>query len=182
MYLETRGRELPGNYNHSLLQELFHAQSSMWGEISRSHIDSIVALVTRYLNSVFQSILKDATVRGNLWKNVKMAFDMNVENAHEEIAKLLQDEQGHLITYSHYYTENIQKARHENAKKLLESSVTNVVRPNTYGIPSLSASDITGLVDSLQTGIKVNMLDRACSEALTDLNAYYKVSYPDFET
>lgn len=78
----------------------------MWGKISQSHIDSIVALVTRYLNSMFQTILKDATVRGKLWKNVKLAFDMNVENAREELAKLLQDEQGHLITYNHYYRQH----------------------------------------------------------------------------
>lgn len=54
--------------------------------------------------------------------------------------------------------------------------MTNVVRTDTYGRPSVSASDNNGLVDSLQTGLEVNMVDRACSEALVDLNAYYKVS------
>lgn len=74
MYLETRGRELPGNYDHSLLQGLFHTQSAMRGEISQSHVDSIVALVTRYLNSMFQTILKDATVCGKLWKNMEVGI------------------------------------------------------------------------------------------------------------
>jgi hypothetical protein len=143
-----------------------------------------VALVTQYLNSVFKSVLKDVTVRNKLWKNLKIALDKNVEDSHEELAKLLQDEQGHPITYNHYYTDNIQKARHENAKKLLESSVRNAVQPfhshrsNFTG----TSSDITRLVDSLQTRIEVNMVARACSEALIDLNAYYKVSYLDFET
>jgi hypothetical protein len=176
MYLETGGRELPGNYNYYQLQGLFHAQSAMWGTISQSRVDRIVTLVIRYLNWVFQSILKDTTVRGKLWKNVKMAFDMNVENARAELAKLLQDEQGHLITYNHYYTENIQKTRYEDAKKLLESSVTTIIRPDAYGRAKLNASAIGGLVHFLQTGMKVNMVDRACSEALVDLNADYKVS------
>lgn len=82
---------------------------------------------------MFQSILKDPTVGGKLWKNVKMAFDMNVENARAELAKLLLDEQGHPIKYKHYYTDNIQETRYEDVKRLLESSVTTVIRPDAYG-------------------------------------------------
>lgn len=178
MYLETRGRELPGNYNHSLLQRLFHAQSASWSKISRSHVDNIVVLVTEYLSSVLKSILKDVTVRNKLWKNVKTALDKNVKESQKELVKLLQDEKGHPITYNHYYTDNIQKARHENAKKLLESTVKNVINPDSYGRSNLSAYDVSRLIGSLQNRVEVNMVDRSCSEALIDLNAYYKVTQP----
>ena len=32
------------------------------------------------------------------------------------------------------------------------------------------------MISALQGRVEVNMVDRACSEALTDLNAYYKVT------
>jgi hypothetical protein len=183
MYLETRGRELPGNYNHSLLKALFHAQSASWEKISRSHVDSIVAMVTQYLSSVINSILEDVTVREKVWKNVKIALDKNIEASHEELGKLLQDEQGHPITYNHYYTDNIQEARHEGAKEHLEQAVRNAILPNILRSSNSPGTqvDISRLVDSLQTRIEINMVDRACSEALIDLDAYYKVSPPTFE-
>ncbi|KAJ5367956.1 Dynamin [Penicillium cataractarum] len=182
MYLETRGRELPGNYNHSLLKGLFHAQSYSWGKISQSHVDSVVLLVTQYLSSVFKSVLEDTTVRERVWKNVKIALDKNIEDSHEELGKLLQDEQGHPITYNHYYTDNIQKARHENTKEHLESAVKNAIQPTYHGRSNSAGTqvDISRLVDSLQARIEVNMVDRACSEALIDLDAYYKVAMKTF--
>lgn len=139
MYLETRGRELPGNYNHSLLKGLFHAQSASWDKISRSHVDSIVALVTQYLSFVINSVLEDVTVREKVWKNVKITFDKNIEASHEELGKLLQDEQGHPITYNHYYTDNIQKARHEGAKEHLENAVKNAILPSYHRSSNSSA-------------------------------------------
>lgn len=150
MYLETRGRELPGSYNHFLLRRLFHAQYASWGKISRSHVDSIVTLVTEYLSSVIKSVLEDVTVRESVWKNGKIARDKNVEDFHEELDKTLQDEQGHPITYNHYYTDNIQKARIDTAKYHLERSVKNATKPNTQGAQIQTSK----LIDSLTTRIE----------------------------
>lgn len=46
---------------------------------------------------------------------------------------------------------------------------------------SNTASDINRMVGSLQNRIEVNMVGRACHEALMDLNSYYKVISPTFE-
>lgn len=179
MYHETRGRELPGNYNHSLLQGLFHVQSASWGKVSRSHVGNVVALVNEYLASAFKFVVKDATVCDKLWKHAKIALDKNVEGSHEELARLLQDEQAHPITYNHYYTDNIQKARSDGVKELIESTVKNVTSQYTKDMAWMSEDAFnTRLVSWLQDPKEVNMVDRACSEALTDLNAYYKVIQP----
>lgn len=170
---------MPGNYNPSLLQGLFYAQSALWGKISRAHVDGIVVLVTQFLNSVFKSVLKDITVRDKLWKDLKTAFDNNVESSHEELGKLLQDEQGHPITYNHYYIENIQKLRSENSKELLDSAVRNATWNYSYNARGeIIFSSVDKLVGLLHNNIEVNMVGRACSEALVDLNAYYKVIHP----
>ncbi|KAJ5719304.1 Dynamin family protein [Penicillium malachiteum] len=176
MYHKSRGRELPGNYNDHFLRDLFHVQSASWGRISRSHVDIIVALVTLYLESVLHSLLKEPTVRGKIWRIVKVALDQNVENCHKELATLLRDEQGYPITYNHYYTDNIQKTRLEKERKSFEELVRSSICKNT----SISQSQINNLVKSLQMTAEVNMVDQACSDALTALNAYYKVAMKTF--
>ncbi len=155
-----------------MLQGLFHAQSALWGKISRAHVDGIVVLVTQFLNSVFKFVLKDITVRDKLWKDLKTVFDNNVESSHEELGKLLQDEQGHPITYNHYYIDNIQKLRSENSKKHLESAVRNATNYARNARGEIIFSSVDKLVGLLENNIEVNMVDRACSEALVDLNAY----------
>lgn len=172
---------MPGNYNPSLLQGLFHAQSALWGKISRAHVDGIVVLVTEYLNSVFKSVLMDVTVRDKLWKDLKTAFDNNVEISHEELSKLLQDEQGHPITYNHYYIDNIQKLRSENSKELFDSVVRNASNYPRNGRGEIGFCSVDKLVSWLQNNLEVNMVDRACSETLVDLNTYYKVIRPTSE-
>lgn len=137
-----------------------------------------MALVTQYLNSVFKSVLKDVTVRDKLWKDLKIVFDNNVESSHEELGKLLQDEQGHPITYNHYYVDNIQKLRSEHSKELLDSAVRNATNYSRNARGEIIFSSVDKLVSLFQNNIEVNMVDRACSEALVDLNAYYKVIHP----
>lgn len=104
-------------------------------------------------------------------------LDGKVRNAHKELERLLQDEQGHPITYNHYYTDNIQRARHDDAKERIKKSVDNAIRKDWGGTFHFSNSqcEMDRMVSALQERVEVNMVDRACSEALTDLNAYYKV-------
>lgn len=123
MYRQTRGRELPGNYNHSLLQRLFHIQSSRWKQISQAHIDSVVRLVAEFVRWALRFVVKDSAVHDKLQKHIMTTFDANAGDAHEELAKLIQDERGHPITYNHYYTDNVQKARHDEAKDSIRTSV-----------------------------------------------------------
>ncbi|KAL8646345.1 MAG: hypothetical protein Q9226_006899, partial [Calogaya cf. arnoldii] len=41
VYHSSRGKELPGNYNHVLLSELFYIQSSRWYQIAKDHLNSV---------------------------------------------------------------------------------------------------------------------------------------------
>ncbi|KAK4997344.1 hypothetical protein LTR66_003226 [Elasticomyces elasticus] len=44
IYITNRGKELLGNYNHILLSEMFHVQSSRWYEIAESRGDDTTAM------------------------------------------------------------------------------------------------------------------------------------------
>lgn len=176
-YNRTRGRELPGNYNHALLAELFHAQSERWGNIAHGHVYAVARLVSRFMQSALTSVVNDKLVQENLLQNVNDRLEENVRAAFEELNKLLQDEAGSPITYNHYYTDNIQKSRNDRAKKHLHKSMENAIDEDWNGRFHISNSsdDINKLFASLQTRVTFDMEEQACNDAQNDLGAYYKV-------
>ncbi|KAK1996184.1 vacuolar sorting protein VPS1 [Colletotrichum falcatum] len=156
-YLQTRGRELPGNYSHVLLAELFHEQSGPWRQIAEDHISGVV----------------DSVGKWRLENCRTHAFD--------ELHKILLDEERHPITYNHYYTNNIQKARSDYHKSALKDAIHPVVSSWDKSLDLKSCpGDCDRLVDALQPKICVNMDQQACEEALAGLNAYYKVAMKTF--
>ncbi|KAL2866116.1 putative dynamin GTPase [Aspergillus lucknowensis] len=182
IYHETRGRELPGNHNYSLLTEMFHAQSERWGDISRRHLDAVVSLVSRFIHSALAFTVKDPITRQSLTERIKVSLSINAKEASEELDKLLQDETRHPITYNHYYTDNIQKARLDRSKKNLQVSMEDAIEKDWNGRFHVSNSqvEISRLLSALQDRVVVDMTERACLDARTDLAAYYKVAMKSF--
>ncbi|KAJ5787101.1 Dynamin [Penicillium paradoxum] len=182
VYIQTRGRELPGNYNHSFLAELFHVQSSRWALIAREHINSISKIVSQFANLALIHVIKDGKIRENVNCLIQAALEANVEASEHELAKLLEDETRQPITYNHYYTDNIQKARHDNSMQQIEKSVRDAIAPDWNGRHNLpnTENDIAGLLKSLKSRLVVDMKEQACLDAKTDLNAYYKVARKTF--
>jgi hypothetical protein len=104
-------------------------------------------------------------------------FDERNGNAHGKLSELIQDERGHPITYNHYYIDNIQKARHDEPKESIRTSVKKATESDWGGsVHFINTHEMNRMILALQKCVEVNMVDRACSEALTDLNVYYKVS------
>ncbi|GKZ51961.1 hypothetical protein AbraIFM66951_008798, partial [Aspergillus brasiliensis] len=95
IYDRTRGRELPGNYNHALLGELFHEQSSRWADIARDHVTTITGLVSRFIQAASEFVIKDPSARENILKRIiATKLEDNAECAFRELNKLLDDEAG----------------------------------------------------------------------------------------
>ncbi|GMG17142.1 unnamed protein product [Aspergillus oryzae] len=181
IYDRTRGRELPGNYNHALLGELFHEQSSRWADIAREHVTTIADLVSRFIQAASEFVIKDPSARDNILRIIVAKLDENAECAFHELCKLLDDEAGCPITYNHYYTDNVQKARNKRSRQDLGTSLNNAINKDWNGRfhVSNSSDEISRLVASLQNhGVIVDMEERACYEAQIDLDAYYKVRVP----
>ncbi|OAL48844.1 Dynamin family protein [Pyrenochaeta sp. DS3sAY3a] len=171
-YENTRGRELPGNYNHALLSELFHEQSSRWGDIARKHVSTTSVLVTQFVQAVLAHIVADKQVRGGMHSRTQQSLSKMFQRANEELEKILLDERIHPITYNHYYIDNIQKAR-ADAEKVIFQKIVNDAR---FG----NRIDVETLTSSMQTRIVVNMTEQACLETLAALDAYYKVAMKTF--
>jgi hypothetical protein len=122
-------------------------------------------------------VVKDPKVRQSITQGIKVTLDINAREAYEELDKLLGDEARHPVTYNHYYTDNIQKARLDRSKKDLKVSMDDAIREDWNGKFHVSNSqvEISRLLSSLQDRVIVDMTEQACMDARTDLAAYYKV-------
>ena len=107
--------------------------------------------------------------RTNLQEHMKCAT--------EELQKLWQDEKHHPVTYNHYFTDNIQKSREKLTKDVLKRAVTETRDQDWNGKMHISnvQMDMDRFLNCLQQRVQVNMTEQACTEALSGLQAYYKV-------
>ncbi|OBR04904.1 Vacuolar sorting protein VPS1 [Colletotrichum higginsianum IMI 349063] len=175
-YLQTRGRELPGNYNHVLLAELFHEQSSPWRKIAENHVSEVVDGVCKWVHQAVFCLFPEDRLRRDLEMICQERLERCRAHAFEELRKILLDEERHPITYNHYYTDNIQKARTDSQKAAFQGVMNGLTSRYDMRI----SEDRDQLIKILQPKMCVNMDQQACEEALAGLNAYYKVAMKTF--
>ncbi|KAF0326350.1 dynamin [Colletotrichum asianum] len=181
-YLQTRGRELPGNYNHVLLAEMFHEQSSPWRDIAERHVSTVFDRVSKWVHQAITRLFHEEHLRRDIDAICQRKLEDSREKAFEELNKIMADEERHPITYNHYYTDNIQQARSDSQKSAFQSALTSTLNNgwannmNTISQPS----QMEKFMECLQPKICVDMDKQACEEALAGLNAYYKVAMKTF--
>ncbi|KAF2844124.1 Dynamin family protein [Plenodomus tracheiphilus IPT5] len=182
IYLNSRGRELPGSYNHVVLSELFHEQCSRWGNVARDHLATVFSIVDKFVSAVVDHIIADDQVRNAVTRRVRKALDTSLRKAQKELCNILSDEQAHPITYNHYYTDNIHKAREDASRQGLQASMDHAVANEWNGKMHVSNTpmDLTRLCTSLKSRVVVDMTEQACEESLAALKAYYKVAMKTF--
>ena len=82
--------------------------------------------------------------QGWLWHQVVIARKThNAAAAQIELERFLGDETRQPIMYSHYYTDNIQNARNEASKSLIEDSVRHAIRDDWNGTLHLDNTEKT---------------------------------------
>jgi hypothetical protein len=133
--------------------------------------------VERFVDSVLKHIITDDQVRNSVKSCVRQPLDFGLQNAQEELRKILSDEKTQPITYNHYYTDNIQKARADVAKKDLQNSIDHTVHNDWNGKLHVSNNsvDLKKFSSALKSRVVVDMTQQACIESLATLDAYYKV-------
>jgi hypothetical protein len=177
VYQISRGKELPGTYNYVLLAELFHEQSSPWIHIARDHLHNIGNIVRDFVEGVIDHTSPDTNVSDEVMELVRTNLQENMNRATEELDKLWQDEQYHPVTYNHYFTDNIQKSREQGTREIVRQAVIETRNQDFHGKMHISnvQLDMDRFLTGLQQRVQVNMTEQACAEALSGLQAYYKV-------
>lgn len=150
-----------------------------WGKLARDHVDAVANLVSSFLQAASKFVIKDNKVRQNVQNRVDKSVQENIKRAINELDLLLEDETRQPITYNHYYTDNVQKARNDQSKRHIHNAMHDAIQADWNGKfhVSNSSEEIQKVVASLQERVLVDMTKQACSEAQNDLTAYYKVSH-----
>lgn len=114
LYQTSKGTELPGHVNPTVLETLFAHQTTSWQSIADNHIGRVISLIWDGLEAIFVRTCLDDGVRKKIRSRIGPEMDESVTRAHEELERLLDDERkGHLITNNHYFADNLAKARAE---------------------------------------------------------------------
>lgn len=184
MYSHTRGRELPGNYNHVLLAELFHFQSKRWSQMAGVHVKLIHRALKSFIAALLEHITDEERISQEIERQVNERLTTQMNEAEKELQLLIDDEHQQPITYNHYYTDNVQKARQKASHDLINNIVNDTAEGGPDGAKNTKKNgvdtkkngvDIERLVNALQKHVTVDMDEQACSEVRVGLDAYYKV-------
>jgi len=179
----SRGRELPGNFNPMLISQLFWEQSEPWEMLAKAHISAVASVCSKFVEDVLETAASKE-VKPRLWTlKIEAALKASLDAAQEELKKLIQDKGRHPITYNHYYTTTIQKARSKKYRDKLLSSASKantLVKTRYEGM--VNYVDPSTLGKKLGDDIELDMDKFSAEEALDSQSAYYKVSHPASST
>ncbi|KAK3696625.1 hypothetical protein LTR37_017878 [Vermiconidia calcicola] len=179
-YTKTRGRELPGNYSHVLLTELFHYQSQKWESIAGMHLDSVHDTIVHFVSTALIYLNIEDYVLDSLKEGIWNQLEQCKADAKQELGRLCKDEKHQPMTYNHYYTDNVQKSRLDALKRTIEHAVAKAGNTNGGFTNAFNAMNPETLIATLSRQVNVDMDETACTEALEGLNAYYKVACKTF--
>jgi len=175
----SRGCELPGTFNPLIVGDLFYQQSRPWRRLLERYSERILD-TTKHTLQLILLHTADETTSGGLSREVidpaMEKYTAQLERKVEEIIRPHQ--QGHPITYNHYFTETIQKARQEHAKKdqARQLNAFFKIKPDMGSSYVQHGGFHTGqLLEALNQRTEADMDRYACSEAVDCMEAYYKV-------
>ena len=157
--------------------ELFHHQSKRWKHLAANHLDDIYDNLVEFVVLAAQHVITDELVRTDILENIQLALRDRKKEAAIELDRLCDDERQQPITYNHYYTDNVQKSRHDASRNLIKTAMKEASVQEYNGKMHISNNtvDAEKLLGALQRRVVVDMDEQACAEAMAGLYAYYKV-------
>jgi hypothetical protein len=171
----SRGYELPGTFQPMLISQLFWEQSQPWEKLAVEHIHIVARACKVFVFTVldetapaeFKDRLLDSSVDATLTKSL--------DNAKEELQKLLKDKSRHPSTYNHYFTTTIQKMRQKKYRALARTAAeASEVAVCVQSVGYQNKVDPLKLEVAMSTAVEQDMDVFSSQEALDAQRAYYK--------
>lgn len=178
---KSRGCELPGTFNPLIVGDIFYQQSRPWKQLIERYSQRILYASRTTLEIILLHTADQTTGERLTREIIDPAMQGYAAQLEKKVAEIMRPHQkGHPITYNHYFTETIQKARHEHAKKdqarRLNCFFGYAPDKSLSYNNSICKTFSTGmLMDALNPGTEVDMDRYSCSEAVDCMEAYYKV-------
>ncbi|KAH6655546.1 P-loop containing nucleoside triphosphate hydrolase protein [Truncatella angustata] len=178
----SRGRELPGLFHPMIVADLFRDQASPWEELARSHVHNTWKACRIFLKHALGHVADAGTSSAVMHKIVQPAMETILATLKSRTGQTLRPHQMiHPITYNHYFTDTIQNVRKERERGRVTRALLGF-----FGVPELGNhhcgnTDLNNLLKVLVDDFAEPDMHRfAASEALDQMNAYYKVSLKRF--
>lgn len=116
VYITSRGTELPGLVNPSVLEFLFARQSVKWVQIAQDYVERVVGLIEACNNSLFALLSVDERLKTRVLETITTGIETSIAAARSDLSRILNDERkGPLATINHYFADNLAAARAERA-------------------------------------------------------------------
>ena len=177
----SRGSELPGTFNPLIIGDLFYQQARPWKRLVELFKGRIINATRATLGLILVHATDEATREGLLREIINPALERSTEQLDKKVAEIIRPHQtGHPITYNHYVTQTIQRARQEHTKKDQARRLNAFFKIRPELGPSYVSShhgfNTGDLLDALNQGVEADIDQFACSEAIYCMQAYYEVS------
>lgn len=179
----TRGCELPGTFKPEIIGNLFQDQCKPWKIIIDTFTEVLFERASSVVFHALEHTADQATNDGIMRFIVNPALEtikVSLESKASQI--LVQHQHNHPITFNHYLTDNMQKARQKHSQNVMAEKLKSFFggtdpfsdKPCT---PDPWTVNTKALLDTLTNETEADMEKYACGEALDCMDAYYKVSH-----
>ncbi|ETS83523.1 hypothetical protein PFICI_05399 [Pestalotiopsis fici W106-1] len=180
----SRGRELPGLFHPMVVADIFREQAGPWEELTRRHVRGCWQACRKFLKHVIAHVADAGTSSAILHKILQPTMDTILRELDAKTGEILAPHQkSHPITYNHYFTDTIQRVRRERGR-----AQTATVLRGFFSVSDLNVNTYLSDTYNLDNLLKLltgddaepDMHRFAASEALDQMDAYYKVAMKRF--
>ncbi|KAF4541959.1 Dynamin family protein [Lasiodiplodia theobromae] len=173
----SRGEELPGSISATVLKELYWEQTANWEIITVKYIEVIAKHVQDFLKSLTQHVMPADVVERILERKISPNAASHKRNAIDELKRMATDNRRAPMTYNHYFTDTIQKLRHQK----MMGRAKGIVNSMNFGTYGQSKVDTDVFLKTLeQELVEPDMEKFTAEEALNCLMALYKDKLKNF--
>jgi len=143
------------------MSDLFHIQASRWKTIAGKHLETFSDAIEQFVRAAISHTSQESQIGSKFWDRSKLSLQDNKQAAEGELSRLCKDEKRQPITYNHYYSDNVQKARQDSTQKLIKETMNEASAEDWNGKLHISNNSVDAekLVASLQSDEAWRLLD-----------------------
>lgn len=168
-YRESRGAELPGTVNPTLLESLFRQQSAKWEPLAEDHLAAVESIVRNFNQALLASLIPEDALRSKIEARNLIFFNAAHITAVKQLQQILADERGGILqTINHYFADTLAKIRED---RVLE-------RLKMVGLEDGEVREID--LGAVMRAAHLSNEDQAVNDIHDILKAYYKVALKRF--
>ncbi|KAH2277732.1 hypothetical protein KXV44_001727 [Aspergillus fumigatus] len=179
----TRGKELPGTFNSTIINDLFLEQSKPWEKLTSEHVREVWEAAKAFVKIAVTEVTDMSTSSAILMEVFDPSLDNILKSLEHKTGEMFRAyREGHPITYNHSFTDSLQQTRQD----ILMPRLSYAIR-RFFQVPQLTSSqclddtfDLLHLRDSLMESLKADTARFAALQALDCMRAYYEVALKRF--